>query len=63
MSRRFWKGHALGNDYLVLDPRELGFQLTPRRVRALCDRRRGIGGDGVLDGEDLVTRHSAPPLP
>jgi diaminopimelate epimerase len=46
---RFWKGHALGNDYLVVDPRELDFALTPRRVRALCDRRRGVGGDGVLE--------------
>jgi diaminopimelate epimerase len=45
----FWKGHALGNDYLVVDPRELDFALTPRRVRALCDRHRGVGGDGVLE--------------
>jgi diaminopimelate epimerase len=49
MRNRFWKGHALGNDYLVVDPRELDFPLTPRRVRALCDRHRGIGGDGVLE--------------
>ncbi|HEY8152806.1 MAG TPA: diaminopimelate epimerase [Myxococcota bacterium] len=49
MRNRFWKGHALGNDYLVLDPRELDFPLTPRRVRALCDRHRGVGGDGVLE--------------
>ena len=49
MRNRFWKGHALGNDYLVVDPRELDFPLTPRRVRALCDRHRGIGGDGLLE--------------
>lgn len=50
-SRRnaFWKGHALGNDYLAVDPRELDFPLSPRRVRALCDRQRGIGSDGVLE--------------
>jgi diaminopimelate epimerase len=49
MRNRFWKGHALGNDYLVVDPRELDFPLTPRRVRALCDRHRGVGGDGLLE--------------
>jgi diaminopimelate epimerase len=49
LRNRFWKGHALGNDYLVLDPSELDFRLTPRRVRALCDRHRGVGGDGVLE--------------
>ena len=49
LRNRFWKGHALGNDYLVVDPRELDFRLTPRRVRALCDRHRGVGGDGVLE--------------
>ncbi len=52
----FWKGHALGNDYLAVDPRELGFALSPRRVRALCDRQRGIGADGVLE---LVASRSA----
>jgi diaminopimelate epimerase len=49
MRNRFWKGQALGNDYLVIDPRELDFPLTPRRVRALCDRKRGVGADGVLE--------------
>ncbi|PRW65033.1 diaminopimelate epimerase [Actinopolyspora mortivallis] len=44
----FFKGHGTENDFVVLpDPRgEL--ELTPDRVRALCDRRRGLGGDGVL---------------
>jgi diaminopimelate epimerase len=44
----FFKGHALGNDYIALDPADLDFELTARNVRALCDRNRGIGGDGVL---------------
>jgi diaminopimelate epimerase len=44
----FVKGQALGNDYLVLDAAELPWRLTPDRIRALCDRRRGIGSDGVL---------------
>jgi diaminopimelate epimerase len=49
LRNRFWKGHALGNDYLAFDPHELSFRLTPRRVRALCDRHRGVGGDGLLE--------------
>jgi diaminopimelate epimerase len=44
----FFKGHGLGNDYLVVDPAELDFTLTPARVRRLCDRHTGIGADGVL---------------
>lgn len=41
----FWKGHGTENDF-VLVPAEVG--LTPERIRALCDRRAGIGGDGVI---------------
>jgi len=44
----FFKGHGLGNDYIALDPAELDFELTPKNVRALCDRHTGVGGDGVL---------------
>ncbi len=43
----FWKGHALGNDYLALD-RTGAAPPEPSRVRTLCDRHRGIGGDGIL---------------
>jgi diaminopimelate epimerase len=47
------KSHGLGNDYLVADPAELPFAVTPERVRLLCDRHFGVGSDGllVLDGE------------
>jgi diaminopimelate epimerase len=44
----FVKGHGLGNDYLVLDPRALSFRLTPAAVQAICDRHRGVGSDGIL---------------
>jgi diaminopimelate epimerase len=44
----FVKGHALGNDYLVVDPAALSFPLDARAVRRLCDRHRGVGSDGVL---------------
>lgn len=44
---RFWKGHALGNDYIVVDGADAGGP-SAAVVRALCDRHRGVGGDGVL---------------
>jgi diaminopimelate epimerase len=47
---RFWKYHALGNDYLVLDPADLPAELTPERVRRICHRHFGIGSDGILLG-------------
>jgi len=42
------KSHGLGNDYLVVDGGELGFELTPARVRAICNRNTGVGSDGIL---------------
>ncbi len=45
---RFVKSHALGNDYIVVDPADLDFPLTPEVVRRLCDRHFGVGSDGVL---------------
>jgi len=49
----FSKYQGLGNDFLLLDGRSLvdseqPFGLTPERVRRLCDRRFGIGADGVI---------------
>ncbi len=48
MRNGFFKGHGLGNDYIVMDPSELDFELTPGNIRYICDRNRGIGGDGIL---------------
>jgi diaminopimelate epimerase len=42
------KSHALGNDYLVVDPRTLSFRLTPPAVRLICHRHLGVGSDGIL---------------
>lgn len=49
-SRRnsFFKGHALGNDYIVVDPQNLDFRLSPGTIRLICDRNRGLGADGVI---------------
>ncbi len=47
MSRlRFVKGHGTENDFVLLPDPDV--PLTAELVRALCDRRAGIGGDGVL---------------
>jgi diaminopimelate epimerase len=46
----FSKFHALGNDYVVIDPARRPFEPTPSMVRALCDRHRGLGSDGILLG-------------
>ena len=46
---RFEKWQALGNDYLIVEASELGFELTPAAVRRLCDRHAGPGADGVLE--------------
>ncbi|WP_229069466.1 diaminopimelate epimerase [Actinoplanes sp. DH11] len=45
---RFTKGHGTGNDFVVLPDPDGELELTPELVASLCDRRRGIGGDGVL---------------
>ncbi|HEY3247070.1 MAG TPA: diaminopimelate epimerase [bacterium] len=44
----FIKSHALGNDYVVVDPAALSFPLTPRAIRLICDRHLGAGSDGIL---------------
>ncbi len=46
---RFTKWEGLGNDFVLVDRvSDRGPSLNPAQVRTLCDRRRGIGADGVL---------------
>ena len=45
---RAFKYEGLGNDFVVLDRRASGVDVSPSASRALCDRRRGVGADGVL---------------
>lgn len=47
LTTRFTKGHGTGNDFVILDDPD-GLDLTEQLVRWLCDRRFGIGGDGLL---------------
>lgn len=44
----FIKMHGLGNDFVVLDARKAEIGLTPEIVRAIGDRRRGVGFDQLL---------------
>src|SRR5262247_4107832 len=45
---RFTKGHGLGNDYLVMDERDVDFPLGSAAVRWICHRNWGVGSDGIL---------------
>ena len=49
---RFVKYHALGNDYIVLDPADYPSWTAPDRaqIRVICHRNFGIGSDGILWG-------------
>lgn len=52
---QFYKYHALGNDYIVIDPKDLELELTPERIRRICHRNYGIGSDGILLGPAAST--------
>ncbi|MET9145526.1 diaminopimelate epimerase [Streptomyces sp. NPDC004042] len=53
----FLKGHGTENDFVIVPDPENAVELSPAAVAALCDRRAGIGGDGVLH----VVRSAAHP--
>lgn len=44
----FVKGHGTGNDFVILPDLEGRLALSDDDIRWLCDRRRGLGADGVL---------------
>lgn len=48
MKNGFFRGHGLGNDYIVVDPKELTFKLAPSNIKTVCDRHWGLGSDGIL---------------
>ncbi len=48
MQNFFVKSHGLGNDYIVLNQYEIGFELTEKAIRKICDVHYGIGSDGIL---------------
>ena len=46
---RFAKYHALGNDYLVLEPKDCPTLFSPEAIRKVCHRHFGLGSDGIRD--------------
>jgi len=44
----FAKGHGLGNDYLVIEEKDLPRPLTTEAIVRICDRNWGVGSDGIL---------------
>jgi diaminopimelate epimerase len=50
MNIAFTKYHALGNDYIVIDPKHLATPLTTEQVKLICHRNFGVGSDGILLG-------------
>ncbi len=54
----FYKGHGTENDFVLLPDRDGTLDVTAAQVRALCDRRAGLGADGVIriapEGDSFV---------
>lgn len=44
----FYKYQGAGNDFLIADNRDGGLQLSIEQIEALCDRRYGVGADGLM---------------
>jgi diaminopimelate epimerase len=53
---RFVKGHGTENDFVILPDPEGELELPATLVAAMCDRRAGLGADGVL--HVMRTKHS-----
>jgi len=49
---KFSKYHALGNDYIVIDPKHLNDKLSEENIKKICDRNFGVGSDGILYGPE-----------
>ncbi len=63
---KFSKGHGTGNDFVLIADPNGTLSVTPEQAAALCDRHRGIGGDGLIravpsrllpEGRELLTAH------
>ncbi|WP_316358890.1 diaminopimelate epimerase [Candidatus Neptunichlamydia sp. REUL1] len=48
MTFSFSKYHGTGNDFILIDNREMGISVGPGMVAKICHRQYGIGGDGVI---------------
>jgi diaminopimelate epimerase len=63
MTLSFTKMNGAGNDFVMLDNRDLSLSLSREQIAQLCDRHRGVGADGLLlvepatDGADFKMRY------
>ncbi len=48
MNLHFYKYQATGNDFILVDNREGSIALTAHEIGKICDRRFGVGGDGLI---------------
>lgn len=62
----FSKGHGTGNDFVLIADPHGALEVAAEQVAALCDRHRGIGGDGLIravpsrflpEGTELLAEH------
>ena len=47
--KEFYKYHGAGNNFIVMDNRDFSFDVKDiEKIKFLCDRHKGIGGDGLI---------------
>jgi diaminopimelate epimerase len=48
MELAFYKYQGTGNDFVIIDNRKQEWQLSKEQIAFLCNRRKGIGADGLM---------------
>ena len=46
--QEFYKYHGAGNDFVLIDNRTKSFSVENNRIKTICDRRLGVGADGLI---------------
>jgi diaminopimelate epimerase len=49
----FYKYQATGNDFVMIDNRSAGYSFSIDQVKTICDRKFGVGADGLM----LIEKH------